>query len=132
GLPPAYAQPVTADEASAHAGVPLTAAGVWFPEGGWIQPASLVRAQLEACGDRLRRRFGSTVATLPDAPVVVLANSSEAPQLCPVPHLRLRRVRGQLTYLPEDAIEPPHVVVLRGGMLLPAVDGLCVLGATYD
>ena len=53
-------------------------------------------------------------------------------KLHPVPHLRLRRVRGQLTYLPEERIEPPHVVVLRGGMVLPPVEGLCVVGASYD
>ena len=53
----------------------------------------------------------------------ILANSFDAPKLHPVPHLRLRRVRGQLTYVPEDRIEPPHVVVLRGGMVLPPVDG---------
>lgn len=132
GLPPHYAQYVTADEASAHAGVPLSSGGVWFAQGGWIQPASLVRAQLDACGDRLRRHFSSNLETLPEAQVVVLANSGGAPGLCPVPHLRLRRVRGQLTYIAEDAIEAPHAVVLRGGMLLPAVDGICVVGATYD
>jgi len=132
GLPPHYAQYVTADEASAHAGVPLASPGVWFPEGGWIQPASLVRAQLDACGDRLRRHFSSSVEKLPEAPVVVLANSADAPKLCPVPHLRLRRVRGQLTYFAEDALDAPHAVVLRGGMLLPPVDGICVVGATYD
>jgi tRNA 5-methylaminomethyl-2-thiouridine biosynthesis bifunctional protein len=64
--------------------------------------------------------------------VVVLANSSGAPALCPVPHLRLRRVRGQLTYVPEAALEAPHVVVLRGGMVLPPVAGVCVVGASYD
>ncbi|HWI38036.1 MAG TPA: FAD-dependent 5-carboxymethylaminomethyl-2-thiouridine(34) oxidoreductase MnmC, partial [Burkholderiales bacterium] len=132
GLPSDYAQYVTAEEASAHAGVPLGAPGVWFPEGGWIQPASLVRAQLDACGERLQRRFTSSVEKIPDERVVVLANSAEAPKLCTFPHLRLRRVRGQLTYLAESAIEAPHVVVLRGGMLLPPVDGVCVLGATYD
>jgi tRNA 5-methylaminomethyl-2-thiouridine biosynthesis bifunctional protein len=132
GLPGDYAQYVTAEEATAHAGIALAAPGVWFAEGGWIQPTTLVRAQLDACGSRLRRRFSSALDELPEAPVVVLANAAEAPRLCPVPHLRLRRVRGQLTYLPEDAIEAPHVVVLRGGMLLPPVEGLCVVGATYD
>ena len=132
GLPPDYAQLVTREEASTHAGVPVAAPGVWFPQGGWIRPRSLVRAQLDACGARLTRRFGSEVQTLPRAPVVVLANSAEAPHLCPVPDLRLRRVRGQLTYAPEDALEPPHVVVLRAGMVLPSIDGVCVVGATYD
>ena len=132
GLPPDYAQLVTREEASGHAGVPVAAPGVWFPQGGWIKPRSLVRAQLQACGSRLARRFGSTVEALPRAPVVILANSADAPRLHAVPELRLRRVRGQLTYVPEEALEPPHAVVLRGGMVLPAIDGRCVVGATYD
>ena len=132
GLPPEYAQFVTAEEATSHAGVSLGAPGVWFPQGGWIQPASLVRAQLDACGERLKRRFSSPLEAIPDDTTVVLASSADAPALCAVPHLRLRRVRGQLTYLAENAIEAPHVVVLRGGMLLPPVDGLCVVGSTYD
>jgi len=132
GLPPQYAQFVSREEATAHAGVPVNAPGLWFPEAGWIKPQALVRAQLDACGVRLHRRFGTSVDELPRAPVVVLANSVEAPKLFPVADLRLRRVRGQLTYVPQDALEPPHVVLLRGGMVLPPVDGLCVVGATYD
>jgi tRNA 5-methylaminomethyl-2-thiouridine biosynthesis bifunctional protein len=132
GLPPDYAQYATREEASAHAGVPVAAGGVWFPRAGWIQPRSLVDAQLKACGDRLTRVFGKEVASLEKEEVVILANSGEAPNLHPVPNLRLRRVRGQLTYVPEDRLEPPHVVVLRGGMVLPPVDGLCVVGASYD
>lgn len=132
GLPDEYARFVGREEATRHAGVPLASPGVWFPGAGWLQPRSLVRAQLDACGERLRRKFSTEASRLPRAPVVILANSGEAPKLMPVPHLRLRRVRGQLTYLPEDALDPPHVVILRGGMVLPAVDGLCVVGASYD
>jgi tRNA 5-methylaminomethyl-2-thiouridine biosynthesis bifunctional protein len=131
-LPPEYAQYVTREEASAHAGVPVSAPGLWFPQAGWIQPQSLVRAQLEACGSRLKTFFGKTLSALPDAPVVILANSAEAPKLQPVPHLRLRQVRGQLTHVSADAIDAPRVVVLRGGMVLPAVEGVCVAGASYD
>jgi tRNA 5-methylaminomethyl-2-thiouridine biosynthesis bifunctional protein len=132
GLPPEYAQYAAREEASAHAGVPLPASGIWFPSGGWIQPRSLVEAQLAACGDRLERRFSFTLEALPEGETVILANSFDAVKLHPMPHLRLRRVRGQLTHVPEDALEPPHVVVLRGGMVLPAVDGICVVGASYD
>ncbi len=132
GLPPEYAQFVSREQASEHAGVPVAAPGLWFAQGGWLKPRTLVQAQLDACGARLHRRFGKTVGELPRAPVVILANAGEAPKLCPIPHLRLRRVRGQLTYVPEAALEPPHVVVLRGGMVLPAIDGVCVAGATYD
>jgi tRNA 5-methylaminomethyl-2-thiouridine biosynthesis bifunctional protein len=131
-LPHEYAQYVSREEASRHAGVPVCAPGLWFPQAGWINPRSLVQAQLEACGSRLKRHFGSSVEELPDAPLTILANSADAPKLQAVPHLRLRKVRGQLTYLPEDAIEAPHVVVLRGGMVLPPVDGVCVVGASFD
>jgi tRNA 5-methylaminomethyl-2-thiouridine biosynthesis bifunctional protein len=132
GLPPDYAQSVSAEEATRHAGVPLAAPGVWFPGAGWVQPGSLVRAQLDACAARLRRRFSTELSRMPDAPVVILANSSEAPKLTAVPDLRLRRVRGQLTYLRPDAFHAPRVVVLRGGMVLPPVDGVCMVGASYD
>ena len=132
GLPPEYAQYVTREEASAHAGVPVMAPGLWFPEGGWIQPRSLVQAQLDACGSRLNRRFGRALSMLPDVPAVILANSADAPKLMDVPHLRMRRVRGQLTHLAAEGIDAPHVVALRGGMVLPPVDGVCVVGASFD
>jgi len=131
-LPPEYAQYVTREEASAHAGVPVSAPGLWFPQAGWIDPRTLVRAQLDACGSRLKIFYGKNISTVPEAPAVVLANSSEAPKLHAVPHLRLRKVRGQLTYVPEDGLDAPHVVLLRGGMVLPPVDGVCVVGASYD
>ena len=105
--------------------------GLWFPQGGWVQPATLVHALLEACGNRLTTRFSRTVEKLP-AGVAVLANSFEATTLCSVPHLRLRKVRGQLTYVPAEAIDAPRMVMLRGGMVLPPVDGICVVGASYD
>jgi len=132
GLPAEYAQFVEREEAAAHAGVPVASSGLWFAQSGWIKPRSLVRAQLAACGDRLHRRFGSSVGQLKEGATVILANSVEAPRLCPIPHLHLRRVRGQLTYIPAGSLEPPRVVVLRGGMVLPPIDGVCVVGATYD
>jgi tRNA 5-methylaminomethyl-2-thiouridine biosynthesis bifunctional protein len=131
-LPADYAQYVTREEASAHAGVPVTAPGLWFPQAGWIKPESLVRAQLEACGNRLKTFFGKALHALPAAPIVILANSAEAPKLHAVPDLRLRKVRGQVTHVPAEAIDAPQVVVLRGGMVLPPVEGICVVGASYD
>ena len=132
GLPQEYAQVVSREEATAHAGVAVAAGGVWFPEAGWIDPKSLVDAQLAACGSRLHRKFNTELKELPMDRIVILANSFDAPKLHPVPHLRLRRVRGQLTYMPADQFEPPRVVVLRGGMVLPPVDDICVVGASFD
>jgi tRNA 5-methylaminomethyl-2-thiouridine biosynthesis bifunctional protein len=130
-LPPDYAQCVSREEASKHAGVPVSAPGLWFPQAGWIKPRSLVQALLESCGARLRRRFSTEVGALP-AGTVVLANGHEATTLQRVPDLRLRKVRGQLTHVPQEALDAPHVVVLRAGMVLPPVEGVCVVGASYD
>ncbi len=125
-LPPEYAQLVSADEAARHAGVPVLAGGLWFPHGGWIQPRSLVDALLAACGPRLDRRFSSEMKAKPEGITILATASGE------IPHARLRRVRGQLSYLPADALDPPRVVVLRGGMILPPVEGVCVAGASFD
>jgi tRNA 5-methylaminomethyl-2-thiouridine biosynthesis bifunctional protein len=134
-LPPEYAQLVTREEASAHAGVPVAAGGLWFPQAGWIQPQSLAQALLDACGGRLKRIFheefrAQDLKKSVESQIVVLATADDA--LHRIPHARLRRVRGQLTYLPEEALVPPRVVVLRGGMVLPPVDGVCVVGASFD
>jgi tRNA 5-methylaminomethyl-2-thiouridine biosynthesis bifunctional protein len=72
------------------------------------------------------------VENLPSDRIVILANSYDAPKLHPVPHLRLRRVRGQLTCVPGTEFEAPRAVVLRGGMVLPPVDGASVVGASFD
>ena len=130
-LPPDYAQCVSREEASKRAGVPVSAPGLWFPQAGWIKPRSLVQALLESCGARLKRRFSTEVGALP-AGTVVLANGHEATTLQRVPDLRLRKVRGQLTHVPQEALDAPHVVVLRAGMVLPPVEGICVVGASYD
>jgi tRNA 5-methylaminomethyl-2-thiouridine biosynthesis bifunctional protein len=148
-LPPEYVQCVTREEASAHAGVPLAAGGLRFPSGGWIRPVSLVAAQLAAASERVDARFDCEVASiarrgeswsafdangreLAAAPVLVLANAADAPRLFPSAHVRVRRVRGQITFLPGARFAPPRVVVLRGGFVLPARHGESITGATYD
>ncbi|MDA1117346.1 MAG: FAD-dependent 5-carboxymethylaminomethyl-2-thiouridine(34) oxidoreductase MnmC, partial [Proteobacteria bacterium] len=143
--PPGYAQVLDAAQASACAGVKLAAGGLWFPEGGWIRAASLARAliarsrarvfygreafALEQAGTRwlLRDREGEAIA---EAGAVVLANAAGALRLAPSAHIRLRQVRGQLTHVPP--LEQLRCVVLRGGMVLPPIDGISVTGASFD
>jgi len=147
GYPPEYARYAARDEASRIAGVEVAAGGIWFPQSGWVRPPSLARAQLahaltEACfglevaslshdgqGWTARDATGTAIAS---APVAVLANAADAARLAPGAGIALRSVRGQLSYLPADRVRAPRVVVLRGGLALPAVDGIAVVGATYD
>ncbi len=140
-----YAQRVDARQASAYAGVKLAAGGLFFPQGGWIRPRSFARALIAR--SRARTLYGREVAALEragarwivrdregevlaEAGAVVLANAADALRLAPAPHLRLRRVRGQLTYLPP--LRGLKAVVLRGGMVLPPIDGISVAGASFD
>lgn len=140
-----YAQLLDARAASACAGAKLAAGGLWFQEGGWIRPRSFARALIKRSGARtvygreaaaleqagarwiVRDREGEAIAA---AGAVVLANAADALHLAPMPHVRLRRVRGQLTYLPP--LRGLKTVVLRGGMVLPAIDGVSVAGASFD
>jgi tRNA 5-methylaminomethyl-2-thiouridine biosynthesis bifunctional protein len=148
-LPPAYAQHAPREAASAHAGVPLAAEGIWFPSSGWIKPSSLVSAQLASAAGRIEARFGCEVARigredgawtaydtaggrLAQAPVMVLANAADALTLAPSRSVRIRKVRGQITFLPAGNFAAPRTVVLRGGFVLPANRGESIAGASYD
>jgi tRNA 5-methylaminomethyl-2-thiouridine biosynthesis bifunctional protein len=131
GYPPGYAQ------------FDAARGGIWFPEAGWVQPRSLVKALLNG----IETIFGHEVAALghsdgiwsandkdgkpiASAPVAILASAADALRLVPQPATRLRKVRGQLTLIP--AIKGLDHVLLRGGMALPGIDGLSMVGASYD
>jgi tRNA 5-methylaminomethyl-2-thiouridine biosynthesis bifunctional protein len=132
GYPPGYAR---FDEAKG---------GIWFPEAGWVRPRSLVEGLLSRF--HIEKRFGQEVhalsfdgawhannaagGTIASASVVVLANAADALRLSPQPEARLRHVRGQLTLVP--AIDGLRHVILRGGVALPGIDGLSLVGASYD
>ncbi len=147
GYPPGYARWLSRAEAAQAAGVEVTQGGVWFEQGGWIQPASLAAALLAK--SKASIHFGCEVAalvpsaagwvaldatgrTIAEAPLVVLANAHDAMRLAPLPDVALRSVRGQVSYLPAARLPALRAVLLRGGMVLPSVGGIAVAGASYD
>jgi tRNA 5-methylaminomethyl-2-thiouridine biosynthesis bifunctional protein len=146
GLPEEYARSVDRSEASGLAGVPVKAGGILFPLGGWVQPQSLVRALIGACGERLVRQFGCEAASLErrggawtvkdeqgkaiaSAPVVIFATGTG--RIPTQAHLRFERVRGLVSCLPASAAAGLRTVLQRDGFVIPAVDGKTVVGATY-
>lgn len=154
GLPPVEDWPETlvtaVDVATATAltGAPLKEGGLWFPQGGWLQPASLCAAQLAASGERATRIFathagrckfsqdqwrvlGEAGEAIARAPVLILANALNAARLLPQHALPLKAVRGQLTHLPGEMLPELKACVCGNGYLLPALDGEIVSGATY-
>ena len=156
-----YARQVTRGEASDLAGVSLTSGGVWFGAGGWVRPASLVRAQLARCASsasgagagatRFNAHLGVAVAAaeyhagqweladanghlIARAPVVLLAGGASAvlPLLFTQRVWPVAGVRGQLSLLRAETIQAPRIPVHRDGYVLPAIDGRVVVGATYE
>jgi tRNA 5-methylaminomethyl-2-thiouridine biosynthesis bifunctional protein len=148
-LPGELVRIVDAAEASALAGLQVAGPGWWFPDAVWASPASICRASIAACGDRLVCRFDADVAAMRKgnegwelcdaagriiavAPLVVLANAQAAARFAQARWLPLRGVRGQITYIPEIAGLSPRLAIAREGYLTPAVDGMHCLGASFN
>ena len=153
GLPSGYVQALAPNEASRHAGLPLRHPAWFYPGGGWIEPAALVRAFLERAGATAQWRGSTTVAriesvddgwrlvdadggTIDTAPVLVLANAGDAMRLLGV-DWPVESLRGQLTQLSAEALVdaglvPPRLPVAGSGYLLPLLDGLACFGATVQ
>ena len=147
-----YAQFLTAAEAGRHANLPLQdlelkCGGWWFPQGGWIRPATLVDAMLAAT-PRLTTHFGIEAQALrregefwhaldrdgkviASAPVVVLANAHNAARFADFA-LPLVSLRGQVTHLSSEKLSALRAVLTGAAYLLPAIDGITVAGATVD
>ena len=149
GYPLDYAAHLDAAAASERVGVPLAAGGLWFPQSGWMRPPLVARNLLARCGERLERRFGCDVGSLAHeggtwiardarggelarAGTAVLANAHDALRLAPDATVRLRRVRGQVTHLPGARFAALRAAVLRGGYVLPPIEGIAVAGASFD
>jgi tRNA 5-methylaminomethyl-2-thiouridine biosynthesis bifunctional protein len=126
------------------------AAGGWlFGQAGWANPPSLCQASLKLAGERVHALFGHAVSSLTrngdrwqawdesgqviaEAPVVIIANGSDAIRLAQASQLPIKRIRGQVTLISEDNLPSLKTALCREGYAAPAVDGLLAVGASYD
>ncbi|MFJ2994980.1 bifunctional tRNA (5-methylaminomethyl-2-thiouridine)(34)-methyltransferase MnmD/FAD-dependent 5-carboxymethylaminomethyl-2-thiouridine(34) oxidoreductase MnmC [Pandoraea sp. NPDC087047] len=159
--PEAYAKWVDVTQACALAGQTLAHGGVWFPEGGWLAPAMLCRAELVAAGPSLDARYGVSVERLEQRPPsegaaggrwaaldetgrvlaeadVVIVTAADVSQKLLSPYLAptfvpVKRVRGQLTFLPPDVLPELRIPVCGDGYVAPSLLGGAgpITGATY-
>ncbi|MEZ0604980.1 bifunctional tRNA (5-methylaminomethyl-2-thiouridine)(34)-methyltransferase MnmD/FAD-dependent 5-carboxymethylaminomethyl-2-thiouridine(34) oxidoreductase MnmC [Paraburkholderia sp. IW21] len=149
GYPSEYVSPVSLSEAQRLAGMPLAQSGWLFPQGGWIDPASLCAAQCAAAGDLLERRFGMEAAriersdkqwtvfdaagqAIARAPVVIVASAHDAARIAGLQHAPTRSIRGQLTLLPPGTVPPLKMPVIGEGYAVSLADGATLTGATYE
>ncbi|WP_296180928.1 bifunctional tRNA (5-methylaminomethyl-2-thiouridine)(34)-methyltransferase MnmD/FAD-dependent 5-carboxymethylaminomethyl-2-thiouridine(34) oxidoreductase MnmC [Pseudomonas sp. UBA1879] len=134
-------------DAEATAGVALPSGGLFYPEGGWVHPPALCRLQASASNIRLMthndvvelRREGDLWQAwdgqrlLDSAPVVVLAGAAEVKRFPHSADLPLKRIRGQITRLPETpASRSLNTVVCAEGYVAPGRLGEHTLGASFD
>jgi tRNA 5-methylaminomethyl-2-thiouridine biosynthesis bifunctional protein len=151
GLPPAYVEYVPRELAARRVGCEVVSGGLWFTDGGWMRPASLVAAQLAAAESRAggwtlhagrevgklaregERWIAQTAvgAEIAAAPVCVLANAHDAARLAAFGGPALKRVRGQVTCLPPGTCGSLASVLAGAAYLAPVPDG-AIAGASYD
>ncbi|CAM3157542.1 bifunctional tRNA (5-methylaminomethyl-2-thiouridine)(34)-methyltransferase MnmD/FAD-dependent 5-carboxymethylaminomethyl-2-thiouridine(34) oxidoreductase MnmC [Pseudomonas floridensis] len=133
--------------AEAHSGIELASGGLFYPEGGWVNPPALCDLQARHPNIRLighqealqlRQVDGQWQAwdnerLIDSAPVVVLAGAADIKQFAQSADLPLKRIRGQITRLPETpASKALSTVVCAEGYVAPARLGEHTLGASFD
>ena len=144
--PQEFARWVDVAEASQLAQWHLTESGVFYPQGGWIVPASLCRIWLAHPNIHVRflshvslldtqsekcRMLNAEGTVLSDVDAVVIANACDAVSL--LPELKhLQAVRGQVNIAPAETLFPLARVIAREGYVSPSPDGRYIIGATYE
>jgi tRNA 5-methylaminomethyl-2-thiouridine biosynthesis bifunctional protein len=146
-LPPDYVQALDAAQASERCGLPLQHPTLFYPGGGWVQPAALARWFLQQAGSTTTFRGGLTVQSLQaaggrwqlldasanviaEAATVVLANAFDALRLLQATHWPVQPVRGQISLCAAAQLQLPPLPVAGAGYLLPDIDGQAVFGAS--
>lgn len=134
-------------QARIRAGIDLQWGGLFYPEGGWVHPPALCIWQAAHPGIRilthhdvlqLRREQGHWQAwdgdrLLASAPTVVLAGAADIKRFDFSSDLPLKRIRGQITRLPQTpGSQGLSTVVCAEGYLAPARLGEHTLGASFD
>ncbi|MEN9589260.1 MAG: hypothetical protein RLZZ481_1046 [Pseudomonadota bacterium] len=145
---------VDAAQASELAGMTLARGGLYFSKAQRVQPHRLLKvlaqtegltirhayaARLESHAQQwcVRDRAGHVVA---QAPQIVLAGGLETQSLLEASGLRgmgsrlssMYAVAGELTYVEQALLAGgPRCIVSGDGYVLPALEGLCVVGASY-
>ncbi len=146
-LPPEYGQLMDSKQAESVLGALPVRGGWYFPQGGWIAPGALCRAQLDSAGTALHARYGCVADrllqrdgnwqvldrdgnTLAAASIVILANAHDAARLSGLDQIRTGSIRGQLNLVPAaTALKHP---LIGDGYVIPLAAQTWLTGASYD
>ena len=136
---------VDATQASDIAGVSLTHSALYFPNAGWINPRKLCESLTAHPAITLITECAALelipiddhwqINNRPElrAPVVIIANASDAQSFALTQHLPIKSIRGQITYLPQTSVSSHlKTLVCSEGYIGPVVNGLHCTGATFN
>jgi tRNA 5-methylaminomethyl-2-thiouridine biosynthesis bifunctional protein len=132
---------VDATLASELAGVTINHDGLFIPQGGWVDPPSLVHALIEQakregeCAVQTQTHIDNDTLKAWQAEEIplVLAMGHHSPQLQELAPLPYRLVKGQIEHVPaNDSSLALGTVICHKGYFTPAYKGYHALGSTYD
>ena len=130
GLPEDFIQILDRAAASAIVGISLPTGASYFPQAGWVNPASLCAALVTH--ERIDVQTLTDVTQLPTSGITIIASGREANRLAQSAFLPFLPVLGQTSV----AQATPASTALRTtlgheGYLTPAIQGQHIFGATF-
>ena len=145
--PDELVRPVSAKEATAISGLPLSDNGLFIPLGGWLSPPDLVHALIKACGDKVTLHLNAKVHNISESSTgvtfsvnnesytfdrIIMATGADSVLIDTMNALPLRPVRGQVEAIATQApIDQLNTVLCHKGYMTPQMDSRHALGSTY-
>ncbi len=140
--------PLTQAQASQRAGLPLPSGGLFWPQGGWVHPPTLIAKLLDHPNIRVVERctvnqiepsasgwllHTNTVETLFSASHLVLCQGHLARQFLDLAYLPLNPIRGQVTHSAQPPSLSPLRIALSGhSYVSPPWQGQYCFGASFQ
>ncbi len=146
-LPPDFLSVVNHQQIEQLAGVKLdtTLTGVYYPSGLWLNPPSLIKAllqhpnislitncQIQAIEyqEKEWQLFDDKQAQIASTPCLVLCNSHYINQFKPTANLQIRKIRGQISIVPQQ--NKLQTILCGTGYITPNKATKFTLGATFQ
>jgi tRNA 5-methylaminomethyl-2-thiouridine biosynthesis bifunctional protein len=138
---PKLASIITAEKASALAGISLNRAGIFIPSSGWLQIESLCKYLSNH--KNLSLKMNTQVSSITysnelwhaggeQAPVLILANGYKSNHFENTAGIPIAAVRGQTTFI-KSTLESQQlkIPICERGQVFPAIHAQHICGATY-
>ena len=146
-LPPDFLSAVNHQQIEHLAGVKLdtTLTGVYYPSGLWLNPPSLIKAllqhpnislitncQIQAIEYKEKewQLFDEQHTQIASTPCLVLCNSHYINQFEPTKQLQIRKIRGQISLIPQQ--NKLQTILCGAGYITPNKATKFTLGATFQ